>query len=109
MEISCFSCKIRPSIVSLGDISMNQSINAKFLDNPGKIEAARSLSKLFRVACIKKEDIQENFELYKFRTRRYYPGLEEPALLTLSFLANLLRDQSGRDGMKEKGEMDIGN
>ena len=88
---------------------MNQSINAKFQDNPGKIEAARSLSKLFRVVCIKKEDISEDFELYKFRTRRYYPGLEEPALLTLSFLANLLRDQSGRDGMKEKGEMDIGH
>ena len=107
--IRCFLCKIRLSIVSLGGISMNQSINAKFLDNPGNIEAARSLSKLFRVACIKKEDISEDFELYKFRTRRYYPGLEEPALLTLSFLANLLRDQSGRDGMKEKGEMDIGN
>ena len=88
---------------------MNHSINAKLLDNPGKIEAARSLSKLFRVACIKKEDIVEEIELYKFRTRRYYPGLEEPALLTLSFLANLLRDQSGRDGMKEEGEMDIGH
>ena len=85
---------------------MNQSINAKFLDNPGKIEAARSLSKLFCVACIKKEDISEDFELYKFRTRRYYPGLEEPALLTPSTLANLVGDQSGRDGRKEKGVID---
>ena len=36
---------------------------------------------------------------------RYYPGLEEPALPTPSTLANLVGDQSGRDGRKEKGVM----